>query len=370
MNVLVVNWRDIYNPEAGGAEVHIDEILKRKPGSWNVDFVSAMFKNSPPEAETPDYKIYRIQNNFFFNFNFKNYYNRVLSKNKYDLIIDDISKIPLAIPGYVKNIPVIAVIHHIHGSSLYSELNPPAAFYVSSMERYFLRYYINSPVIAVSESTKNELLGLYPYKKISVSNNGIDYDILSRGFKINDQKAPILLSLGRLKRYKRIDHIIRSFAILKNKKSTAELWIAGKGSDEKRLKKMTENLGLSDSVKFLGFISDKDKISVFSKSKIFLIASEKEGWGISVLEANAAGLPAIGYDVEGLRDSIKDGYSGYLVRNNDIGQFAEKITGILDDEGLALKLASQANNWARGFSWDNMALNFYRIIREKYGILF
>jgi glycosyltransferase involved in cell wall biosynthesis len=120
----------------------------------------------------------------------------------------------------------------------------------------------------------------------------------------------------------------------------------------------------------MGFIDDKDKYSVFSDSKIFLIASEKEGWGISVLEANAAGLPAIGYDVEGLRDSIKDGYSGFIVKNSDISLFAAKIMQVLSDSALASKLSVQANAWAKGFSWDCMAENFYRIIRDKYGLLF
>lgn len=370
MKVLVVNWRDIYNPEAGGAEIHIDEILKRKPSSWNVDFVSALFKNANPYDQTPFYKIHRIHDNALFNFKFRFYYKKYLSLKNYDLIIDDISKIPLAIPSYVKNIPVISVIHHIHGNSLFKELPYPLALYVSRMEKFFLRYYISEPVIAVSESTKNELLRLYPYKNITVSNNGIDYDSLNRCFKKDSEKPPVLLYLGRLKKYKRVDHIIRAFAIVKNKISGAKLLIAGKGDDEERLRGISEGLGLDQSVNFLGFIDDKDKNPVFSRSKIYVIASEKEGWGISVLEANAAGLPAIGYDVEGLRDSIKDGFSGFLVKNNDIGLFAAKILQVLGDGDLASKLSFQANAWAKGFSWDSMAENFYRIIRDKHGLLF
>jgi glycosyltransferase involved in cell wall biosynthesis len=370
MKVLVINWRDIYNPEAGGAEIHIDEILKRKPENWEVDFVSSLYKNASSEDETKSYKIYRIPDSFLFNYKFRFSWDKIYSKKSYDLIIDDISKIPLALPIYVKNTPIIALIHHVHGKSLFRELSFPLAFYVSTMERYLLRYYVDTPIITVSESTKKELMRLYPYKKISVSNAGIDLDNLTKCYSENSPRDPILLYLGRLKRYKRIDHIIRSFAIVKKKINNAELWIVGKGDDEKRLKKMVSCLELDKSVKFLGFVPDREKFSIFSRAKIYLISSEKEGWGNSVIEANAAGLPVIGYDVEGLRDSISDGFTGYLVENGNIEQFAEKTIQLLENDELSIRMSRQANLWASSFGWDNMARNFYKIIRETYGIQF
>ncbi|OHD75233.1 MAG: hypothetical protein A2355_07305, partial [Spirochaetes bacterium RIFOXYB1_FULL_32_8] len=332
MKILVINWRDIKNPEAGGAEIHIDEILKRKPENWNIDFICASFKGSVPNEDYNGYKIIRIPNNSLFNFTFKNYWNKELKKRNYDLIIDDISKIPLATPQFIKNIPVLSILHHIHGKSLFSQLPYPFAFYVYHMEKYFLRAYQNTPLIVVSDSTKNELSNLYQYKQLSVSHNGIDFNQLNRGYDNSIKKPPHLLYFGRLKKYKRIDHIIEALKIIQKTIPEAILNIAGKGDDEDRLKEKCKFLNLTTSVNFLGFISEDQKIDLLKKSALYVIPSEKEGWGISVIESNAAGLPSIGYNVEGLKDSIKHEYSGLLIENGNIQKLADGIINLLTDE--------------------------------------
>ncbi len=362
MKVLVINWRDIKNPEAGGAEIHIDEILKRKPPEWEVDFVSASFKGAPAEEDINGYHIIRIPNNFLFNFTFIYYWFMTFSKNNYDLIIDDISKIPLATPLYIKNTPIVAVDHHIHGKSLFKELPLLMAFYVYILERFFLNFYTIIPIIAVSESTKKELISINNYKKIFVSHNGIEFEFLKQNNPHLIKRRSNILYFGRLKRYKRIDHIIQALLLIKKRIPEAELIIAGKGDDEERLKELVNELKLNESVHFLGFISDNQKSEIIHESTVFMIASEKEGWGISVLEANAGGLPVIGYDVEGLRDSIKEGYSGFLAENGNIEELAGKAILLLENKELMDRMSNESIVWASNFSWDNMALNFYRVI--------
>ena len=138
MNILVINWRDIKNPEAGGAEIHIDEILKRKPSDWNIDFVSSKFKGCKKFETINGYNVYRIFNNFLFNFTFYFYWKFKFSKKKYDLIVDDISKIPLSTPKYIKNIPILAINHHIHGKSMFKELPFFLALYIYLLEKHYL----------------------------------------------------------------------------------------------------------------------------------------------------------------------------------------------------------------------------------------
>jgi glycosyltransferase involved in cell wall biosynthesis len=364
MKVLVINWRDIYNPEAGGAEVHIHEILKRKPSSWKIDFISSNFKGSSAKEELPDYTIYRISNRFLFNVSFKKYWEKVLSKNKYDLIIDDISKIPLAVSRYIKNVPIIAINHHIHGKSLFNQLPYPTALYVYLVERHFLRYYTEVPIIAVSESTKKDLLALAAFKTVIVSYNGIDFKFLNQKIKKQKLKVPVILYIGRIKKYKRIDHIIQAFKIISGVLPESQLLIAGKGDDEFRLKKMVQELNLGDSVKFLGYVSEDDKPKIFAKSDVFVITSEKEGWGISVIEANAAGLPAIGYNVEGLKSSIQEGKTGFLIENGNIRKFADKVCFILKNDKTRNEMSKKAVQWASRFSWDAMAKEFYTAVNH------
>jgi len=267
MKVLVINWRDISNPESGGAEVHIDEILKRKPKNWEVDFVSATYPGCHKSETIHGYHIIRIPNNALFNFTFRTYWNKTLSKTGYDLVIDDISKIPLITPDYIRETPILAIQHHIHGKSLFKQLLFPMAFYVYFMERMLLKKYANTPLVAVSESTKDELVRQYQFKKIKVSHNGIDYHLLHRCYKKGAVKKPVVLYFGRLKKYKRVDHVILAFRDVLKSVPGAQLWIAGKGDHEPFLKFLVQQLGLENSVKFLGFIDDREKYGVFGKMR-------------------------------------------------------------------------------------------------------
>src|SRR5208282_2083723 len=117
-------------------------------------------------------------------------------------------------------------------------------------------------------------------------------------FRSSNSKPPNLLYFGRLKRYKRVDHVIRSFEIVHRKIPDSRLTIAGKGDDEDRLRKMAAELVPDGAIDFVGFIDEPGKLEYLTGSKLYVIASEKEGWGISVIESNAAGVPAVGYDVE------------------------------------------------------------------------
>ena len=278
IKVLVINWRDMKNPEAGGAEIHIDEILKRKPENWHVDFVCAKFKGSSPYEKNEHYQVYRIPVNVLFNVTFFLYWVFKLSKNGYDLIIDDVSKIPLATPVYIKNIPIVAIHHHVHGKSLFNELSFPAAFYVYHMERFFLGFYRNTPLVVVSESNRDELNRMYKFNNQTLSYNGIEFDFLNKAFHDDKKLIPVIFSFGRIKKYKRIDHIIKALQIVKQSLPDAELWIAGKGDDLERLEKLAKEENVEKSVRFLGFVSEEDKRAIISKAGVFAITSEKEGW--------------------------------------------------------------------------------------------
>lgn len=363
MKILVVNWRDIFNPEAGGAEIHIDEILKRKPDVWEVDFVSAEFKGSTERDTVNGYHIHRIPNNSLFHVTFKKYWRKHLKKNDYDLIIDDVSKIPLCIHRYVKDIPVLAVHHHIHGKSLFKQLIFPIALYVYTLEKHFLKFYKNVPMIVVSDSDYKELIATYDYQNARILHNGVDLAPL-RNIDVPKTDQPSVIYLGRLKKYKRVNHVLSAFKLILEKYPDAHLFIGGKGDDEPRLKKITAELGLESKVDFLGFVTDEIKYKFLKSSWLMGIASEKEGWGIVVIEANAVGTPVVGYDVEGLRDSIKDGVTGFLTENGNIEQFAQNMLRLIDDRELRNQFGEQAVKWSSQFDWDHTAKQFYQYAEQ------
>ncbi len=364
MKVLVVNWRDIHNPEAGGAEIYLDEILKRKPDGWEIDYVAASFKQAPPVEKTENYTIYRIFNNLFFNFTFRHYWKTHLSAKKYDLVIDSVSKIPLATPLYIRNIPIVAIHYHVHGKSLFKELPFPVAFYVYYMEKILLQFYKNTPTVLISESNYSELARDYGYKNIVIAYPGIEFGLIKRYSPNNRSIHPTLFCFGRLKKYKRFDHILKAFSIVLKNYPGSRLIIAGKGDDEPRLKEICRSLKMENSVDFPGFITEEKKAELIKSSWASAITSEKEGWGIVVIEANSGGLPVIGYDVEGIRNSIDDGHTGFLVPNGDIGALADKIGILFGDSRLRNDMSGNAEEWSRRFTWDNTAKIFYKLVEN------
>jgi|Deesub1362A_J573_1020465.scaffolds.fasta_scaffold01775_6 glycosyltransferase involved in cell wall biosynthesis len=360
MRILAVNWRDIKNPEAGGAEVYLHEILKRLVSKGHeVILISSKYKECRNKEIVDGVKIVRVGNKYFFNFVFFWYYISKLRNENFDIVIDSVSKIPLCIPLYVKK-QILSIVYHIHGKTLFRELPLFIALYVYLMERLLIPvFYKESAIITISESTKDELAKFgIPSKNILVIYCGIE-NKFGPSYKAD---IPMILYFGRVKKYKRIDNVIKAFKHIKEKIPEAKLIIAGKGDNYKELITLSKELGISDSINFVGEVSEEEKVKLLQKAWVFVTTSEKEGWGITVIEANACGTPVISYDVHGLRDSVKHSYNGLLVEDGNIKALAETIIGLLENNNLREELSKNAIEWAKQFSWDRSAEEFERTI--------
>lgn len=357
MNILILNWRDIKNPEAGGVERHLHEIFKRIAKHHRVTLISSRYNGCKEVEDIEGIKVIRIGNKFLFNFYAFWYYFKKLRGADFDVVVDDVSKVPLFTPLFIKK-PLIAIIHHVHGKTLFRELPLLIALYVYLLERMTPIFYRKTTLLVVSESTKEELAGMgIPKENISVVYNGLNPEL--RPGKKSEQ--PLVIYFGRIKRYKQLDHLIKAFKIVHAKISEAELIIAGKGDCYEELLRLKEELNLN-SVRFCGWMNEKQKMQILQSGWIYVIPSMKEGWGISTLEANACGTPAIAYDVPGLRDSIKHGKTGLLVESGNIKALSEAIINVLEDEELREKLSKNALEYSEQFSWDESAVQVLRVL--------
>ncbi len=366
MNILITNWRDIKNPEAGGAEVHLHEIFKRiVTKGHNVTLVAHQFDNAPKEEVIDGITVKRIGNKFLFNRQFKKYYLSKLANESFDLVVDDISKIPLNTPSYIKK-PLVGILHHIHGNSLYKEIPLPLAYYIISKEKQIPKYYSKTPVFTVSESTRKELVDLgFPKKKTDILYNAIEHELFEK-VKIEKPDTPLITYIGRIKKYKNINKIIDAMPLLIKKIPELKLVIGGKGDYSDALKEQVEKLNLRKNVEFTGFLSEEEKAKLLGKAWAFVTMAEKEGWGITVIEANSMKTPAIGSNVPGLRDSIKDKETGYLVPLNDSAKLAEKIEVLLLNKTDLKRISENAYNWSKEFSWDKSANHFLEQVYKWY----
>jgi len=370
MNILVLNWRDMEHPEAGGAEVHFSEIFSRLADKGHsVTLLTTRFKGCRSRTVHRGIEVLRRGSNYLFNWEAPIIVKKLLKTKKYDCIIDDVNKLPFYSNIWFKSTPNGVFYHHLFGKTVFGLTNPPMALYVYLMEKMSTRIYAKTPCCAVSTSTAEELVRQGVDKRVlTVIENGIDIErYCPDRFVARDDG--LLLFVGRLKKYKRVDAILEAMSAIEKSGRKLRLAVVGTGDDLPRLKKRAGELGLSGRVDFAGFIDEDKKIELLRKAALFVNPSEKEGWGITNIEASACGTPIVANDAPGLRDSVVDGETGLLYDNNDVQSLTSSIQKLLDDEKLRERFAVCGRAWAEKFSWDASARRveewLWTIAREK-----
>lgn len=364
MKILIINWQDITNPYGGGAEVHLHEIFKRIAFmGHDVTLFCCEYDNCKKEELIDGINIIRKGSRNFFNFGVKKFYKEDLSKENFDIVIDDINKIPFYTPRYVKE-PLMAISHHFFGSSIYRETNPISGTYVYLSEKLVDFVYKNTPFVVVSQSTLDEFIS----RGFNKTNFEIVYNAIEQEqfpMRVSQKNEyPTITYFGRLKKYKSPDHLINAFSIIKKTFKDAQLYIMGRGDYQPKMEQLTKKLGLESSTTFFGYVTEEQKINLLSKSWVAVNTSMKEGWGITNIEANACGTPVISANVHGLKDSVLSGVSGELYQYGNIQELADKILQIINNENNLRKYSEGAVKWAKEFSWDNSAKKMLSIIRK------
>lgn len=147
-------------------------------------------------------------------------------------------------------------------------------------------------MIAVSERTKKDLEMIGVRKEIKIIPNGIDFVEIEK-IRASEEETDIIFA-GRLIKEKNVDFLIKAVNLVKKEISNIKCMIIGDGPVRENLVKLSHNLGLEDNIEFTGFLEDHDEvISYMKSSKVFVLPSIREGFGIIALEANAGGLPVV-----------------------------------------------------------------------------
>jgi glycosyltransferase involved in cell wall biosynthesis len=165
-------------------------------------------------------------------------------------------------------------------------------------------------------------------------------------------------------RYKRVDFLLEMFKQVLERVD-AEFIIAGSGEELSRLRDYTRELGIGDKVKFAGWVSEREKMRLLSRAWVFVMASEREGFGLGALEAESCGTPVVALDVGGLGEAMKDGYSGFLIGREDGSRFADKVAALLLDARLRRRLSRNATAYSRRFDHSDAMRKLDRMMRGK-----
>jgi glycosyltransferase involved in cell wall biosynthesis len=283
------------------------------------------------------------------------YHRRHLSRRSFDLLIEDLNKVPVLVPHW-RPTPAVLLVHHLFGTTAFQEASLPVAAVTWLMERPLSLLYRNLPIQAVSRSTADDLVERgFDRSRIEVIENGVDLSFFAPDPQTPRFAEPTVLYLGRLARYKRVDIIIRAVARLRATGVNVRLIIGGRGAAQPELEKLTAELAVTDRIEFAGFVSEERKRELFRRAWVHALTSPKEGWGISIMEAAACGTTSVASDSPGLRDSVRDGHTGFLVPHDDIDALADRLRTVLQDPALRDRLGAQARAFAEQYSWERTA---------------
>ena len=351
-----MNWQDRQNPQSGGAEIHLHEVFGRLADRGHeVSLLVSSWAGAAARVRLDGMDVHRTGGRHTFPIMAPLYHRRHLSRRSFDLLIEDLNKVPVLVPHW-RPTPAVLLVHHLFGTTAFQEASLPLAAVTWLMERPLPRLYRNLPVQAVSRSTADDLVERgFDRNRIEVIENGVDLSFFAPDPQSRRFAEPTVLYLGRLARYKRVDIIIRAVARLRDAGLDVRLIIGGRGAALAELEKLTAELALSDRVEYAGFVSEERKLELFRRAWVHALTSPKEGWGISIMEAAACGTTSVASDSPGLRDSVRDGNTGFLVPHDDIDALADRLRTVLQDPALRERFGAQARAFAEQFSWERTA---------------
>lgn len=364
-HLVLLNERDALHPNAGGAEVNLFEVTRRLVArGYRATLLCESFAGARREEVVDGIRIRRLGSRLA-------YYLRVPSALRAEaddssLVIEHLCKVPFLSPLYSRR-PVLAVAHHLFGSTTFRQVALPIAAGVFASELLIPPVYRRCPFIAVSPSTRDDLIrrGVRG-ERIRIIPNGVDCDHYQPPAE-EPRGAPQLLAFGRIEPYKRFDLILRIFARVRQEIPDARLLIVGGGTGLDAVRADIRRLQLAGAATSTGPVDERDKIRHLQSSHLVLNTSEKEGWGLTVLEAGACARPTLASDVPGLRDSVLHDRTGLLLPHGDVEAFARAAIALLRDRERRLALGRAARAWAQRFSWDGVAEATAEQIEEACG---
>jgi glycosyltransferase involved in cell wall biosynthesis len=249
------------------------------------------------------------------------------------------------------------IIPHLFGTTVFQETNLPLGLYVFCWELLMPRIYRGVTAEVISDSTKADLVNRgFREQDIHVVYCGLNTELYHPDE--SDRYAPgypYVVSIGRLKKYKRLDIMLHAFRALAPDFPALRLLVIGEGDYAPALRRLASRLGIGDRIVFTGHVPEAEKVRMLRGARFAVMTSPKEGWGLTNVEAQACGIPVVASDSPGLRESVRHRETGLLVPHGSVESLEDAMRLLLIDEELRQSLARRASAWAATFSWESTA---------------
>ncbi len=284
-------------------------------------------------------------------------------KRKFDVVLAS-QTLPLPLGKMISLLrrkPIVSIFHDVYGLEFsLRDKGIVKGMIRGSLEAFSLKLGYDA-VITVSDSVKEKLIGWgVPGDRVHVVYGGVDI----RAFDdIEGRKSekPVILYVGRLVRHKRVDLLIKSFEEVIKSFPEAVLWIAGDGPERAHLEGMARDRNLP--VRFLGWISEEEKIRAMKMAWCLAFPSEKEGLGLVLLESMACRTPVVAVNSGGPKAVVKDGVNGFLIPPGDVNALSDRILRILSDEDLRDSMGGAGRRVVEEkFTWEKVAERVEKVL--------
>ncbi len=370
--LVITNWRDRKHPDAGGAELVCERLAQSfAERGFDVVLLAAAVRGESRREQVDGFRIIRRGGRFTV-------YPWALlwicaHRKQIRGVIDSQNGIPFFTPLAVqRRTPVLMLLHHIHQDQFSLYFSPLMTRVGRWLEKRGSRLvYRHRSIVAVSPSTRAGARGRLGLKgDIVAVAPGCEPIVASLSGRRGRSEHERIVFVGRLVAHKRTALIVRAMPGLLTQFPQLELHLVGDGSERRALEELVDVLDLSDHVVVHGAIGDSERDQLLRTAWMSVNASEGEGWGLSVIEANSVGVPVLAYRRPGLRNSIRHGETGWLIdEDEDLEEAVARSLRTLADESEADSMGMRARQWASQFTWDAMAAQVIALLRAEEGRL-
>ncbi|MDG4835694.1 glycosyltransferase family 4 protein [Micromonospora sp. WMMD967] len=353
--IAVLNWKDPWHPDAGGAEVYAWQVARDLvTAGAQVTFLTARPRGQRGDEVRDGIRIVRVGGRWSI-------YPRVLGwlsrrRRQFDAVLDCQNGIPFFSPAVLPaSVPVVCVIHHVHDRQFRLYFGPLVGRFGAWLEGPVARrVYRRCVTLAVSPSTAAAVRDRLGWAgPVVVVPNGADADQPPRGSR---DEHPRLVCVGRVTRHKRVDLVLDAVDRLRSERPELRLDIVGGGPDVETIRRQVDERGLNDVVTVHGHLPSAERDALLAAAWLHVSGSWGEGWGLVVVEAAAAGLPTVAFDVDGLRDAVRPGRTGWLVTEGehparDLAAGLDLALDSVASPAEADRMANECRQWSAAFRW-------------------
>jgi glycosyltransferase involved in cell wall biosynthesis len=365
-HVVILNWRDGQHPRAGGAEMYCERVATELVEQGvAVTYLTARVAGRPAVEERNGFRLIRMGGTLTV-------YLAVLvwlwrHRTDIDGVIDSQNGIPFFSPlAVARRVPVVLLIHHVHQQQFRRYFRWP----MSTLGRWLEKngtalVYGRRPIVTVSPSSRHAIrreLGLRG--SVIIAPCGTDRP--TAGDVVGRARSPRIVCVTRLVPHKRVDLVLDAVAEARKRVPDLQLHLVGDGPQRAALTRQIERLGLADFAVVHGRVSDAEKTGLLRTAWMTVSASAGEGWGLSLVEASALGVPVVALRVPGVQDAVRSGRTGLLVdQENRLGEAIVDMAERLADEAEAARWTARAHAWAAGFRWWRTAQQIRLVLEAE-----